>query len=93
MTNTLQQIEARLDDLHVFIEEDDVIQCDDPCIASILAQLVQIHDYEELIPFYHRLVRGIYEAKGAMFEVRREIDEMRDACFQHRLFRQMVYND
>jgi len=80
---SLNKITCLLDQLVEKIDEN--TQSDD--VTGILVVIEsQHHQHELLREPYFLFYKGMYEAKGAMSEVHEELQEMKDACFQQKLF-------
>jgi hypothetical protein len=81
--SNLVEIEELLQQLLEQITED--TQYDE--IADIFDLITQLHaSHMRLVPFYEKLYTEMYSTKGAMYEVRAEIEAMKDECFQARLY-------
>ena len=93
MSSNLAEIESIVDQLLKKIEDDVETQFDD--VVSLMTDLGgHFEDVpEKLETLYESLYREIYCSKGAMYDVRSDLAEIKDHCFQQRLFNILVWGD
>lgn len=87
MANNLAHLESIISQLNDQIGEE--TQFDQ--VTNLVEQIgEQVQNYSTLLPIFNRFLLETYRSKGAMCEVRGELEELLDQCFQLRLYHLLV---